>query len=74
MITTHILPPLRPLAIGHELEGRLHRAAAWLQEACCGLHGHDLLLRFESRRVFLKCESCGRETAGWRIEGRPRRI
>ena len=71
---THTLAPLRPFAISHELESWLHRAAAWSQETCCGLHGHDLLLHFESRRMFLKCASCGRETAGWRLDAGARRV
>jgi hypothetical protein len=72
MITTHVLPALRPHAIAGELDTYLHRVGTWLQEACCSLHGHDLLLHFEQGRVCLKCANCGRETAGWTIDRRLR--
>jgi len=57
------------------LAGHTHRADAgmgarmlgWLQQAYCGLHGHDSLMHFEKDRMFLLCASCGRETPGWEL-------
>ncbi len=31
----------------------------------CLLHGHDALPHYEGGRMFLRCGSCGHETAGW---------
>ncbi|HEY7005505.1 MAG TPA: hypothetical protein VH392_03400 [Sphingomicrobium sp.] len=40
---------------------------------CCGLQGHDMLMRFEEKRVFLQCASCGHESPGWSVaETRPK--
>jgi hypothetical protein len=36
-----------------------------LRQMMCGLHGHDTLLQFEQKRMFLRCVSCGHETHGW---------
>jgi hypothetical protein len=68
MITTHVLPALRPHVTEIELHEHVRRGVTWLREACCGLHGHDLLLHFEKSRLCLKCAGCGFETPGWRIE------
>jgi hypothetical protein len=32
------------------------------------MHGHDALLQFEHKRMFLRCVSCGHESAGWTID------
>jgi hypothetical protein len=34
----------------------------------CGLGGHDLILKIESRRMALQCVSCPYETPGWTLE------
>lgn len=34
----------------------------------CLVHGHQDLLHYESRRVFLHCAECGRETPGWTLD------
>jgi hypothetical protein len=48
------------------------RMLGWLQQAYCGLHGHDSLMHFEEDRMFLLCASCGHETPGWELtEPRP---
>ncbi|MGE5243807.1 MAG: hypothetical protein ACM3SQ_06240 [Betaproteobacteria bacterium] len=39
-----------------------------VQQAFCGLHGHDNLLRFERERMFLECVSCGYESPGWAVK------
>jgi hypothetical protein len=46
-------------------------ALDWFRQAVCVLHGHDNLLQFEQERMFLKCASCGRETAGWELNETP---
>ena len=38
-----------------------------VQHWLCGLQGHDSLMQFERNRVFLKCMSCGHESAGWTV-------
>jgi hypothetical protein len=43
------------------LARNLHRFA-------CGLGGHDLVLKVESRRMALQCVSCPYETPGWTLE------
>jgi hypothetical protein len=47
-----------------------------MREAICSLHGHDLLLHFESQRICLECSSCGHQTPGWQLAAtrRPARI
>lgn len=41
---------------------------AWLRRLLCGLHGHDALPQFERDRMYLRCVSCGHETAGWDLK------
>lgn len=36
-----------------------------LGQLLCGVQGHDHLVQFEERRMFLRCISCGHESAGW---------
>jgi hypothetical protein len=38
-----------------------------MQQAMCGLQGHDNLLQFERDRIFLKCATCGHESPGWAL-------
>jgi hypothetical protein len=69
MITTIVLPEHRPhLGIG--MHDYARRAAAWVRESCCGLHGHDLMVHFDRGRICLKCPFCGHETSGWQIQSR----
>lgn len=42
-----------------------------VRQFICGLHGHDSLLHFEQGRMSLLCASCGHETPGWDVKGRP---
>jgi hypothetical protein len=47
-------------------------ATNWIREALCSLHGHDNLLQYGPDRMYLKCVSCGHESAGWSLtEKRP---
>jgi hypothetical protein len=43
-------------------------AIDWLRQTLCGVHGHSMMLRFESTRLSLHCASCGRTTPGWAIQ------
>ncbi len=46
-----------------------------LDQFACGLAGHDELLRFEPRRLSLRCTRCGHQTVGWEMRSsRPRRL
>jgi hypothetical protein len=45
-----------------------------LNQFYCGLHGHDRLIQFEKRRMFLRCASCGHESPGWALTEAPPRI
>lgn len=42
-----------------------------MQQAYCGLHGHDNLLQFGQDWMFLKCTSCGHESPGWELSETP---
>ena len=42
---------------------------AGARRGLCAMHGHDVVLRFESRRLSLCCVSCGWESSGWTIDG-----
>jgi hypothetical protein len=54
--------------------GAVARAMDRLGQLFCGLRGHDSVLHFESKRVNMRCTSCGHNTPGWEISGRgPRR-
>jgi hypothetical protein len=33
----------------------------------CFLFGHDETLQQQTSRLWLKCETCGRETVGWSL-------
>jgi hypothetical protein len=45
-----------------------------INQIYCGLHGHDRLIQFEKRRMFLRCVSCGHESPGWALNEAPPRI
>jgi hypothetical protein len=46
-----------------------------LDQLACGLGGHDELMRFEPRRMSLRCTRCGHQTEGWDMTSpRPRRL
>ena len=47
------------------LTRHLHRFA-------CGLGGHDLVLKVDSRRMALQCVSCPYETPGWTLDDKRR--
>ena len=34
----------------------------------CAIRGHELLLRFEPRRISLSCAECGWESPGWSLD------
>ena len=36
-----------------------------LARLICGVRGHDRVLAFDPRRIYLRCTSCGHETHGW---------
>lgn len=42
-----------------------------LRRLLCGLRGHDETLHVDPSRVYLRCESCGRTSAGWDVSPRP---
>ena len=51
------------------------RAEDWIQSAVvrarqhfCAIRGHDLLLRFGRRRLWLRCDHCGWESPGWTVD------
>lgn len=50
---------------------RLALAMEWLNFLLCSLHGHDAVLAFGPREVFLRCATCGRRTAGWQLGNPP---
>jgi hypothetical protein len=47
--------------------GLFARLLESMGEFCCGLQGHDMLMRFEQKRVYLQCASCGHESPGWEV-------
>ena len=51
--------------------GMVTRAMEQVRQFFCSLHGHDALLHFEQGRISLQCTSCGYETPGWDVKGRP---
>jgi hypothetical protein len=53
---------------GHHV---LVRTLAWVRQVFCGLHGHELYMRFGASRLFLQCLSCGHESPGWDLNGAP---
>ena len=48
-------------------DGYATRVFWWLRQTCCGLSGHDALLKFGRNRMFLQCASCGHESPGWEL-------
>jgi hypothetical protein len=54
-----------------EASGVMTRVSEQLRQFICGLHGHDSLLHFANGRVSLLCSSCGHETPGWDVKGKP---
>ena len=49
------------------------RVLGRLGQLLCGVRGHDSVLHFEGNRVMMRCTSCGHDTPGWEISGRPRK-
>ena len=49
--------------------GIVARAMGRLGQLLCGVRGHDAVLHFESKRVMMRCTSCGHDTPGWEISG-----
>lgn len=45
-----------------------------INQLYCGLHGHDRLIQFDKKRMFLRCVSCGHESPGWALNEAPPRI
>jgi hypothetical protein len=43
----------------------------WMQQGICGLHGHEPMLQYDRNRLYLRCVSCGHETAGWEVGRKP---
>ena len=41
------------------------------RQVVCGMHGHEMMLRFDVERLSLRCSTCGAQTCGWEIGGRP---
>jgi hypothetical protein len=52
-------------------EGFVDRMLDYGRRAFCGLHGHDLFLQFQQKRMFLRCVSCGHESPGWELNQAP---
>ncbi len=52
--------------------GRTHAWArallSFVHRQSCAIRGHDLLFRFEPRRLSLRCVHCGWESSGWVID------
>jgi hypothetical protein len=46
------------------------RTVTRIGQLLCGIRGHDSLLHFESKRVTMRCTSCGHDTPGWEIGDR----
>jgi hypothetical protein len=48
--------------------------AIGVRRTICGIIGHDDYVRAGNNRIFLQCFSCGRETSGWQIDTKFRRV
>jgi hypothetical protein len=57
--------------VGSHLAGASVVAVDWLRQTLCGLSGHDMLRRFEAKRLSLQCMSCGHTTSGWALREQP---
>ena len=40
----------------------------WARRLLCAVRGHEFLLHFGDRQLFLRCAGCGHQTPGWHIE------
>jgi hypothetical protein len=49
----------------------VENALGHLGHFLCAIRGHELFMRFEPRRLSLRCESCGYESPGWEIGRQP---
>jgi hypothetical protein len=54
--------------------GFMSRMVIRMNQAVCGLHGHDSVLHFEGNRVMMRCTSCGYDSPGWEISGQGPRL
>jgi hypothetical protein len=71
MLMEHLLHQVGPHRASFSLahaEEWTHRALAQVHRGWCAMRGHDLLLRFEARRLSLSCADCGWESSGWVLD------
>ena len=47
------------------LAGWIAFSSTHVRQACCGLMGHEDVLRMQRQRMALACQRCGRVTRGW---------
>ncbi len=52
----------------HAIDPSPSRLFRFVSQTFCGLHGHDLMVRFGHERMWLECAMCGYATAGWSID------
>lgn len=57
-------PPISAAQTAHLAFLALSRVRQFL----CAIHGHDLLLHFERRRLSLHCAMCGWDSPGWTFD------
>jgi len=49
-------------------DGLATRVLNQVRQSLCAIHGHDSMVQFQPDRMFLRCTSCGHESAGWAID------
>jgi hypothetical protein len=73
-VAIDVLPHLSLVRRSAPAIDRVRHALTWMRRRTCALSGHDFRLRGRDDRIFLSCDDCGFETAGWTIgPRRPRR-
>jgi hypothetical protein len=68
MVTSEGLHAADAIHVDTGIGGRL---MDWIRQMFCGLHGHDTMLQFAQDRMYLRCVSCGHESAGWELNEAP---
>ena len=51
----------------HALVDLFRRAIRRAGQLRCGITGHNVLLRYEPKRLSLQCVTCGYESPGWEL-------
>ena len=73
-VLAHGYPRLFVRGPAFHLRAALRATVIGVRRTLCTITGHDDYVRAGNNRIFQQCLSCGRETPGWQIDAKFRRV